>query len=122
MTTWRDDPERMAQAIARFARFLTDAQDNAERTQVGLNHYAKVHGHDFDRRADRAEGAQGAYGIALHALRGALQTDIADLIADIPSVERPMARPVLPGELIQDPDTTGPLVTEQPDDATTVRE
>lgn len=93
-TRWDDDAPRMAAAIATLARFLIDARDSAERSAVAINDRALRAGHAFDRRADTAEGAQGAYSIAIHALRGAMQVDdIAVLTGETVAAFAPMAPP-----------------------------
>lgn len=97
-------------AIRHVARFLVDSRDNAERNARTLNARAKINGHDFDRRADAAEGAQGAFAVTISALTGALGRSIDDLTADTPPVMRPMERPTLPGELT---DVEGDALTRQ---------
>lgn len=95
MTCEHDD------AIRHVARFLVDARDGAERNARQLNARAKVNGHDFDRRADAAEGAQGAYSLALSALAGATGRSVDDLTAELAPAFRPVEHAQLPSEITE---------------------
>ena len=103
---WTRDSVRMYGALTALSRFLVERKDDADAVAARLNAHAKAIGAPFDRRADSAEGAAGAYAVAISALIGALRVANVEEITGVRSMwmAQPMMRPELPGELLETPE------------------